>query len=411
MVRKLYLTPMVRSLLFIGILALLVACSSGKTALNRGNFDLAVKNASHRLQQRPGLSKRGHPIAVRVLQQAFIRAYEQHQTAIRRLSAASNTTDFRWERVYQEYEQLQTLTDNARRGFAQRGFAGRDLTERCDTCPNWLAAYPASYADRQRDTRELAAADRYEVAEQAFAYREENRFAAKDAYLNYRKSIDWIPDYRQAHAKAQDALPFAILRVVVEPLSPTREISARENQELQQLIFRQIDWNAAPSTFVRLYPPDEQAGEGYPIHQAIQMIVTDYTPYRESNSSSSITVYSTEEYKVGEKKINDSTKVDVKEKVKGTLTTYRREIHAGLDLRMRAVDTQTGKILWEESIWESRDWKTEWESFSGDERALNGHTLQSADLFPPTRWRLYDSMQDELVGDVARRLRTKYARD
>ncbi|UFH52632.1 hypothetical protein [Spirosoma sp. KNUC1025] len=387
---------MFRLFLFIGVVGLLAACSSGKTALKRGHFDLAVKKASQRLQQRPGLSKRGHPLATQVLQQAFVQAYELHQSTIRRLSSSTNRDAFRWESVYKEYVALQILTDNARK---------------CVTCSEWLSTFPTSYADRQQDTRELAAADRYEAAEQAFAYRQTNRLAAKDAYLNYHKALDWIPDYQQASAKADEAFPFAILRVVVEPLSPTNELSPDDNRELQGLILKEIGRNLAPSTFVHLYQPDEQAGDGYPLHQAVQMIVTDYTPYAESNSSSSTTVYSNLEYKVGEKKINDSTKVDIKEKVKGTLTTYRREIQAYLNLRMRSVDTQTGQILWEESIGESRSWQTEWQTFSGDDRALNGQSLKSADMFPPTRWRLYDSMQDELAGDVARRLRTKYARD
>jgi hypothetical protein len=408
---------MFRSILFIGTTAILLgACSSGKTAFNRRKFDVAVQKASQRLQQRPGLNKRGHTTATWVLQQAFKQAYELHQSAIRRLSAPANTDPFRWEVVYREYEQLQTLTDNARRGFARRGFARSvrrtgGFANTCDTCTTWLATYPASYQDRQRDIRQLAAADRYEAAEQAFAYREENRLAAKDAYLHYRKANDWVPDYRQASAKAADALPFAILRVVIEPLYPSREISFSDNQELQRLILGQIPRNEAPSTFVRLYPPDEFAGDGYPIHQTIQLQVTDYSPYNESNTSSSTTVYSNQLYKVGEKKINDSTKVDIMEKVSGTLTTYQRTIRADLTLRIRAVDTQTDKVLWEEPVWESRSWQTEWQTFSGDDRALNGHTLTTANPFSPSRWQLYDSMRDELADDVIRRLRTKYAYD
>lgn len=280
----------------------------------------------------------------------------------------------------------------------------------------WLAAYPTSYLDRQRDIRELAAADRYDAAEQAFAYREENRLAAKEAFLQYRKATEWVPDYRQANAKAADALPFAILRVVIEPLYPSRELSYGDNQELQRLILQQIQRNEAPSTFVRLYPPHEFAdestpGDGYPIHQTIQLQVTDYSPHNESNISSSTTVYSHEFYKVGEKKINDSTKVDIMEKVQGTLTTYQRTIRADLTLRMRAIDTQTSKVLWEEPVWESRSWQTEWQTFSGDNRALNGQTLKSADPFSPSRWQLYEGMRDELADDVIRRLRTKYAHD
>lgn len=383
-------------LLLLTVTVLLTACSSGLTALRRGKFDLAVQKASQRLRQRAGFSKRGHLTAPLVLRQAFVRAYEQHQAEIRHLSSPANARAFRWEAVHTQYEQLQALTNAA---------AG------CPACAEWLAAYPASYTDRQQETRQLAAADRYEAAEEAFTHREENRLAAKDAYLNYRKALDWVPDYRQACAKAQDALPYAILRVVVEPLNPTNEISPADNAELQSLIFGRLSGLAAPSAFVRLYPPGEHAGEGFPIHQVVQMVVTDYSPYHEQTSSSSATVYSNQVYKVGEKKINDSTKVDIKEKVTGTLTTYRNEISAGLTLRIRAVDTQTGLLLWEEPIWESRSWATEWQTFSGDDRALNGSSLKSADPFPPSRWSFYRSMRDELVSDVARRLQNKYMSD
>ncbi|QHV95026.1 hypothetical protein [Spirosoma endbachense] len=383
-------------LLFVTITTVLTACSSGQTAFRHGHFDLAVKQASHRLNGWRGLTKRGYTIAPLVLKQAFARAYEEHQTAIRKLSSPANTDAFRWEVVHTEYEKLQTLTDNART---------------CTACADWLAAYPVSYADRQLEIRQLAAGDRYDVAEQAFAYREDNRQAAKDAYVNYQKALSWVSGFRQAHAKAEDALPFAILRVVVEPLSPTSEISPGDNQELQNLIFRQINPTDAPSKFVRLYHPDESAGDGFPIHQAVQMQVSNYQPYSDNTSSSSTTVYSSQTYKVGEKKINDSTKVDIMEKVSGTLTTYQRTIRAELSLRLRAIDTQTGQTRWEDTIWETRDWKTEWQTFSGDDRALNGHSLASASLFAPSRWSLYDSMRDELADDVVRRLRQKYSSD
>ena len=387
---------MIRSLLLLlATTTLLIGCSSGKTALRRGHYDSAVQKAAGRLSQRPGLSKRGHPTASWVLQRAFVRGYEQHQTTIRRLSTPANPLPFRWEAVHAEYDALQTLTDNALK---------------CATCTGWLAAYPASYRDRQRDARDLAAADRYEAAERAFPHRETDRLAAKDAYLNYRRAADWIPGYRQTLAKSEEGLPFAILRVVVEPLGPTREISPEDNIQLEGLILQQIGRNPAPSAFVRLYAPTENAGDGYTIHETIQMQVTDYDSYNDHTSSSSTTVESSQAYKVGEKKINDSTTVDIMEKVTGTLTTYRQEISAGLTLRMRAIDTGNGRERWNDAVWESRHWATEWQTFSGDDRALSG-SLKSADAFAPSRWSLYDSMRDELADDVARRLRSRYARE
>jgi hypothetical protein len=78
---------------------------------------------------------------------------------------------------------------------------------------------------------------------------------------------------------------------------------------------------------------------------------------------------------------------------------------------MRSIDTQTGKSVWEDSVWETRTWQTQWQTFTGDTRALNGSSLASASLFAPSRWSLYNSMRDELAGDVIRRIRSKYAKD
>jgi hypothetical protein len=91
------LRPFLLSALFVILLA---ACSTGKTALNHNHFDLAVQRASQRLQQPKGLGKRGYTLAPWVLQQAFVRAYEQHQTTIRQLSSSANQSPFRWEAVY-----------------------------------------------------------------------------------------------------------------------------------------------------------------------------------------------------------------------------------------------------------------------------------------------------------------------
>ncbi|RIV24084.1 hypothetical protein DYU11_11160 [Fibrisoma montanum] len=388
-----------RRLLMISVLAcyVLTACSSGQAALRRHKFDLAVRKASQRLQQPRGWGKRGHTLAPQVLRTAFEQGYQQHQSEIRRLSSPAAQIPFRWEPVYEQYRLLQALTDNARS---------------CTACADWLALYPATYDDRQRETRELAAADRYEVAEQAFAFREENRLAAKDAYLNYRKAMEWVPDYRQARGKAEDALALAILRVVVEPFSPSPELDRDDQADLQRLVFREIGRQTAPSEFVRLYSPDEgDAAFGWPIHQAVQMVVTRYRPYDERVSSASTTVYSDKEYKVGEKKINDSTKVDIKEKVKGTLTTYRKEICARLEVSVRAIDTETGQVLWEEPVSESEIWATEWQKFDGDERALNGQSLKTADFFEPSRWSLFREIRDDMASSVAYLLRRRYSRD
>ncbi len=111
---------------------------------------------------------------------------------------------------------------------------------------------------------------------------------------------------------------------------------------------------------------------------------------------------------MGYKNINDSTKVDIKEKVKGTLTTYTRRIQGSMLLKIRALNQPTGEVLWEDAISESRQFTDEWFSFTGDTRALNGQSLKTTPATPPTSWDWLRSMSDELAGDIAGKLHNKY---
>lgn len=180
----------------------LSACSSGKTAYRRGDYAGAVQKASTRLSQKKGWGNRGHELTTLVLQRAFMQGYNQHQETIRRLSADA-ARPFRWEAIFAEYKTLQTMTDEV----------CQSLVTRQDS--NWLTPYPADYDDRL--ARTLAAAERYTLAEAAYAHRGTNRFAARDAYEQYGQTLNWEPDYRDAAQKLREVSPWATLRVLVEP--------------------------------------------------------------------------------------------------------------------------------------------------------------------------------------------------
>ncbi len=362
----------------------LATCRSGRTALRRGNYDQAVTLAANRLVNKPT-----HTDAPAVLKQAFVGAYGQHQATVRQLTQSAGP--FRWERIYAEYERLQTLTDQARRVRS-----------------DWLELYPADYADRRREARELAAADRYDAAEQAFAYHRTDRLAAKEAYQQYRKAGDWVLGYRDAQVKADAAFPYAMLRIVIEPLTPSFALTPSDYRALQAEIGRAMERRGQPSPFVLFMPVGPVPGDSLPVHQVVQMTVVDYDAGVIHDASSSRTVESTQAFKVGEKKINDSTKVAILEKAKGTLTTYTRQIRAGMRLNIRALDNQNGRVLWEDSISESRAFADEWFSFSGDVRALNGQSLKTTPSLSPSAWSWLSSMSDELAGDIAGKLHNRY---
>ncbi|WP_128544116.1 hypothetical protein [Larkinella soli] len=365
---------------------LLEGCTTGKTALRHGRFDDAVLQSVQRLRQKPT-----HLEARTVLKTAYEGASRAHQTRIQSLIRTDDP--YRWELVFQEYGRLQSLNDRVRT---------------CPACAELLADFPLSLQDRMQEVRQLAAAARYQLAQQAFEFRTSNRLAARDAYQDFRKAEEWVPGYRDARPKADEAFRYATLRVVIEPLELTAVLRPDDRIDLQRLIFREVLRRESPSHFVRFLDRTMAEEDDLPANHLIQMAVTDYDPYDESTSSSSTSVESSQAYKVGTKKINDSTTVDVYEKVKGTLTTYRREVRSGLKLRIRAVDLQSDKVVWDDALWATESWTDEWHSFSGDERALNGMSLKTTAGFTPSTWSLLDKMMSSMAGSVGSRLRKEY---
>jgi hypothetical protein len=375
---------MIRLFTFALLVALLTACSSGKTALRQGDFDAAVAKAANRFQRKPD-----HKHARFVLEEAFELAYNRHQQTIQAIGHSQEP--FRWERAVTAYTQLQKTTDIARR-------SGLD----------WANKYPASYTQNLTEVRTLAAADRYEAAEQAFPYHKDNLQAARDAHDNYIRANALEQNYRDACAKAEAVLPYAILRVVVEPLTPSMELDRSETRDLQNEIFRRVGQRSSPSPLSRIYMADPDAGEGFPMHQTVQMVVSNYNPWRDNISSNCQTVESNETYVVGKKKINDTTFVDIREKVKGTLTTYRRDVTAYMTLRIRAIDRASGAVAWKDELSRSCEWHTEWQTFTGDNRALNSHTLSTASIFVPSAWSFFDDLTSGIAADIKSELHRRY---
>lgn len=379
----------------------LIGCSSGKTAYRRGNYAEAVEKASHRLNQKPGLSRRGHELAGEVIGRAFVQGYEQHQSAIRNLSTQPGRP-FRWEAVFAEYEILQKMTTDARQAAP---------------AADWLATYPADYTPRLDETRQLAAQERYALAEAAFARRETDRLAAREAYEQYQKALAWLPNYRESVPRSLEAFSYALLRVVVQPPLLTANLSPSETAELGRDLFGSLQSGNKPSPYVHLYDPNQiengidgayRLYDGFPIDEAVQVAVNNYVPYDKNISAASRTVESDKLYKVGTKRINDSTVVDVMEKVKGTITRYTHTVEARLAVQLRAVDLKTGQVSWTDQASSSTDWKTQWETFSGDKRALNGYTLLTAATTKPSRQDLFNDLSNSLGNSIVGTLRQQY---
>ncbi len=86
-------------------LLLLASCKSASKAYDHGNYTEAIQIAVKKLQKDPNDYEMKS-----VAKNAYQYAIKQHEEEIRTLSASN---DFRrWERIYQQYQQLQNLYTN-----------------------------------------------------------------------------------------------------------------------------------------------------------------------------------------------------------------------------------------------------------------------------------------------------------
>ncbi|WP_041258990.1 hypothetical protein [Fibrella aestuarina] len=392
----------------LGLLGGLMACSSGKTAYRRGDYAEAVKKASERLRQPKGWGRRGHELAAEVVKRAFVNGYNQHQATIRALSADVQRP-FRWEAVFAEYETLQAMSADAQRAL-------QPLAEQ-QVATDWLANYPTDYTNALAETRQLAAADRYQLAETAFAQRQTDRLAARTAYEQYQAAQKWVPGYQQSAQRSLEAFSFAVLRVLIEPPVPTPELDRDDTWALGQSVNESLVRHTTPSPYVHLYQPDQvevadngdyRLFDGQPIHEVVQFAVRNYRPYDESYAKTSRTIESSKLYKVGTKRINDSTVVDILEKIKGTVILHTHRIEARLDLQLRALDARTDAPLWTDSDYVSTDWVGQWETFIGDSRALDSYTLITQTGSIPSSRDLLHSLLNQAGSSVVGTLRKQY---
>ncbi len=361
-------------------------CNTGEYALKKGRPEQAVQLSAQRLNRHPSDAK-----AAKVLNAAY-KAYEKiHQDNIE-VQIAGNQP-FKWESVLYEYYQLQKTYQ---------------LLAKCQACLKHLQSTPQSYSTTIERVIDLAAAERYEAGIPALKQKG-NREACKDAFGHFIKVKQLRPKYKDTDHLLALAREYATLRVVIEPLRDVYSLSQNRYDYLEKELAEELFKARSPSELIRFYPPAVARNDSIPPHHLIRISLASYRSQSETNTSSCETAESTQAYKVGTKKINDTTVVDVVEKVKGTLTTYRKELSAGCRIEFEVIDLDNDRLIHRDRIYESTDWKDEWHSFTGDERALNGKILHSSqNLFPPSDLDFFKDMSRSLAVRLRNRLRDFY---
>lgn len=360
----------------VALLAGLASCSSGLSALNRGDYFGACTQAINRLKSDPGNVK-----AVEALSTGYPYA---RSTALRQINSILDRKDIpRVDEAIRLYRKLNSLYDEIHATPAA-----------LKVIPN-----PTRYDSELGMALDIAAENYYSRALKALGSGTVE--GAREALTLFRRVQNYRYSFRDTDKLIAEATYKATLRVVVmRPTMPDGlQISADFfYTKLMNDITRRKYRNP-----VRFYTPEEarSAGMNDPHHS----IALDFQTFAigQPRESSRTTDARRDSVVIGQVRI-DGRNHDVFGTVKAKYTVFRVQLVSAGALGVRVMEAPSNRVLQRRNFEGSSSWNAEWATFNGDERALTDHQYdltRRKPAPPPPPQELFASFADPLYAQAS----------
>ena len=335
-----------RIITILGILAFLLAsCSSGKKALQQGDYFSAVVKATDRLKSDPDNKN-----ATKVLKDGYQLAIDWSQEEMD-LALSSNSV-FKWEQAINLMQQVNRLSDEIRSTPAARK----------------MISNPKTYTSELNMAYEKAADERYNAGLTELNLN--TRESAKRAYIHFMTANQFISGYKNTAELMNETKDLATVRVVLETMPVHSEKYRLSSEFFYNQIFEYLNNQYGPQSFVDFYSPFQAEKES--LENPDLVVNVEFFDFSVGNL-----VHSEKEETV-EKKVKlesrDTTKVEYKTYV-AKLKTYSDQVKSGGNLRVRIAEPSTDKLLLDELVPGSFTWVNDYAIFVGDTEALDKKQL------------------------------------
>ncbi|TSA28149.1 MAG: hypothetical protein D4R67_04490 [Bacteroidetes bacterium] len=376
---------MVRVIVFSILIGLLLSsCSTGKKALEKGDYYTATLQAVHRLRNRPTSKK-----ALNAIKDSYPMALKYYKDKID--YALKINSQFKYSEIVDYYEKMNRLSDEISR------------------CPATLNIFP----NLNYYTSELAQARAFGAEEQYSAglssEKENTRASWKEAYFYFLKADQFVPGYKDVKERIPIAKYNATLKVIVEQITVPKNYQLTADFFLNQII-ESLTQNR-PNEFVAYYSPESAQNAGIKTpDQVLEMNFDEFT-IGQVYDKEIIADVSRDSVVVGTVTLPNGKKINVYNTVKAKLTTYRRELTSKGVLDVTIVDFLLNSVLVERKFPGQYVWFTEWGSFNGDERALSKEQLALCNkkpIPPPDPQQLFVEFTKPIYNQVTSFLRAFY---
>lgn len=333
---------MSRSFIILSLAVLFLAsCSSGKKALQQGDYYSAVSKAVDRLKSSPENKK-----ALNVLKDSYRYAMEWSQEEIA-LALASGSPD-KWERIARIMQQVNNLSGQIRSTPAARNII-----------PN-----PVTYTAELTEVYEKAAEERYTAGVTALEIN--TRESARVAFDHFYAADRYISGYKDARELMEIAKEVATVKVVLQTIPVHTQKYRLSSEFFYNQIFGYLNNQFNEYSFVNFYTPYQAEIEG--------LDLPDFIVNMEFFDFSIGNLTHTEKEESLQKRVKIETKDTTKTEYvdyKAKLKIFTDKVESGGSLRVQIMEPGTDKMLLDEIVPGAFTWINDYALYVGDIQALD----------------------------------------
>ncbi len=366
-------------------LAILASCSSGKKALERGDYETSIAKAVNRLRQSPKNGK-----ARSTLRKAYPLALSYYQTRVAQQKGSSSA--LKWEPILRDYRILNAMYSDM---------------QRCPACLSVVPS-PQNFQFEEEEARQKAAHARFELGQEALNRR--NREDAKTAYREFIKVRELQQNYPNIDNAIAEAKMAATISVILEKVPVYTRRYQISDEYFSNKMFEFLKQNRRMSDFVDFYTPVEAVSQqlNNPDH-VIRMQFDDFTVGQEYVKET-IEEVSRDSVVVGQVEVEGQSR-DVYGTVKAKVSTFEKTVTSAGLLDLKIYDAHTNELLLQEKFNGEFVWTSAWGNYKGDERALSREQQAICELEevpPPAAEDLFIEFSRPIYEQVTSRLRRFY---
>ena len=340
---------------FIYLSILIVGCTTGKNALQKGDYDASVTKAVNRLQNSPQNKE-----AMQVLASAYQLSLAQH---LRNIDEAKMSSDvLRWESIIYDYQQINQLSNEI------------------NSSPSALSVipHPQKFVAELNESKFKAAEIRYALGINLL--NEGDKLSARKAYQNFEKAQYLYPNYKDTQQKMDQAYWAAVLKVVVQPVRINSNYYELSNQYFQQKV---SEWmgNYQRNKFVIFYS-EQQANQQKIIPDQVMRLRFDDFVVGQTYVKERVEKLKKDSVKIGRSRADEP----IYGTVKAILSIFDKTITSFGLLDMTVIDGNSQKIIRQRKLTGTYLWEDQWASYKGDDRALSKQQLaftNKREIMPP----------------------------